>query len=299
MKKMSFKHLFRHWFILTLMIILLVGGSITSVFADTTYDEVYDFKPADSTVSYGTLDEACAAMTKPSGETLKVYLGKIEGTIWASEYEDDGETKQYIEVKFGEGGTYEITRMHDGTTPTSVPTVTTTPSPDSNKSGTSQAVDAINQIKQNMNIHADLNAAAGTLEPLVEVVNTIVGALATAILILVGLFTAIDVLYLEVPAFHNTMDQKGMEKGTTNKSGGVKHKLISEDASQAYEEASKDGKNPLIIYLKKRIVAYVAVAIVLYMLLSGNLSLIVEVVLKMLNGIFGWVEEYSQTIPTT
>lgn len=299
MKKMSFKHLFRHWFVFTLIIVLLIGGSITSVFAaDTTvYDAEYAFK-YDSSHIYETLDEVCKALVKPSGEKITVKLGKLDSSSFEVVKDADG-NELYIEVTFGEGGTYEITRMHDGTTPTSVPTVTTTPSPDSNKSGTSQAVDAINQIKQNMNIHADLNAAAGTLEPLVEVVNTIVGALATAILILVGLFTAIDVLYLEVPAFHNTMDQKGMEKGTTNKSGGVKHKLISEDASQAYEEASKDGKNPLIIYLKKRIVAYVAVAIVLYMLLSGNLSLIVEVVLKMLNGIFGWVEEYSQTIPTT
>lgn len=164
------------------------------------------------------------------------------------------------------------------------------------KGGTQQAVDAIQDIKDLTHVKADLSDAAGTLAPIIEIVNTVIGVLATAILILVGLFTAIDILYLEVPAFHNSMDQKGMEKGQTNKSGGVKHKLISEDASQAFQEASESGKNPMIVYLKKRIVAYVAVAIVLYMLLSGNLSLIVEVVLKMLNGVFGWVEDYSATM---
>ena len=168
----------------------------------------------------------------------------------------------------------------------------------STKSGTDQAKDAIEDIKDGLNVKADISAAAGTLAPIIEIVNTVIGILATAILILVGLFTAIDILYLEVPALHESMDGKAMEKGQSNKSGGVKPKIVSEDASNAYKEATEQGKNVLITYLKKRVVAYVAVAIVLYMLLSGNLSLIVEVVLKMLNGVFGWVEDYSKTMPS-
>lgn len=164
------------------------------------------------------------------------------------------------------------------------------------KTGTQQAKDAIADIKSQMNVHADINSAAGALAPIIEMVNSIIGILATIILIGIGFFTAVDVLYLEVPALHTSMDDKAMSKGQTGKSGGVKPKIVSEDASQAYKEAQETGKNVLLIYLKKRIVAYIAVAIVLYMLLSGNLSLIVEVVLKMLNGVFGWVEDYSATM---
>lgn len=190
-------------------------------------------------------------------------------------------------------GTYEIKIENGKVVSSNVPN---NPFKHLQPSGSQQAADAIQNIKDLTNVHADLGAAQQTLEPIIEMVNTAIGILATAILILVGLFTAVDILYLEVPAFHNSLDQKAMEKGQTNKSGGVKAKIVSEDASQAYQEAQENGKNPMIVYLKKRIVAYVAVAIVLYMLLSGNLSLIVEVVLKMLNGVFGWVEEYSQTM---
>lgn len=156
--------------------------------------------------------------------------------------------------------------------------------------------DAINQIVDGMNVKADVTKATQSLNGLTEIVNTVIGVLAVFILTLIGILTAVDILYLEVPALHNSMDTKAMDKGQTNKSGGVKPKIVSEDASQAYSEAMENGKNPMLIYLKKRVVAYIAVAIVLYMLLSGNLALIVKVVLKALNGVFGWFEEYSATM---
>lgn len=164
------------------------------------------------------------------------------------------------------------------------------------KSAAAVTDQAIDDIFDGLNVKADLAAATLTLGPLTDIVNAFIGVVASIILLLVGLLTAIDVLYLEVPSLHSSMDTKAMDKGQVNKSGGVKPKIVSEDASNAYNEATQNGKNPLIVYLKKRVVAYIAVAVVLYMLLSGNLALIVKVVLKALNGVFNWVEDYSETM---
>lgn len=155
----------------------------------------------------------------------------------------------------------------------------------------------IDDITDRMQPKADLDSAEKTLEPLMKIINTIIGMLSVVILIAVGFFTAVDVLYLEVPALHNSMDESAMAKGQTGKTGGVKPTLVSEDASQAYQEATngENPKNPIIIYLKKRIVAYIAVAIVLFMLLSGNFGLIVQIVLKALGGVFGWFQDYANS----
>lgn len=263
--KNYFKSMLAFMFALVLML-SMTPATVYAAEGDVTY------QVAGATVDPETYDPISAGTT---GATLSVVKYVERGGMLVNE------------------GTYEIKIENGKVVSNNVPG---NPFKYLAASGSQQAMDAIQDIKNLTNVHADLGAAQQTLEPIIEMVNTIIGILATAILILVGLFTAIDILYLEVPAFHNSMDQKGMEKGQVNKSGGVKHKLISEDASQAYEEAQKDGKNPMIVYLKKRIVAYIAVAIVLYMLLSGNLSLIVEVVLKMLNGVFGWVEDYSKTM---
>lgn len=276
MKAMK-KNLFQRVLTLALMLTIVFSMGVTPVFAaPDTYKE-----------------DSSGAVVVPDEYVSTVTDGELK--IWRNNGATGKDDVLYV-FKLEEGKVVQFKAYDYTKTPPEPVAGAVNPFKNLQLDGSQQAMDAIQDIKDLTNVHADLSAAQGTLEPLIEIVNTVIGVLATAILILVGLFTAIDILYLEVPAFHNTMDQKGMEKGQTNKSGGVKHKLISEDASQAFQEASENGKNPMIVYLKKRIVAYVAVAIVLYMLLSGNLSLIVEVVLKMLNGVFGWVEDYSATM---
>lgn len=270
------KNLFRHLFTFMLALTLVLGAGVTTVYAADTFMADYDFN-GDGAVP-DTIDPNTWQTSNPGTYTVK-RSGTYNYTYYVT-VDADGKVSKINTIDStgnsvsGAVNPFKMMQLD----------------------GSQQAMDAIQDIKDLTNVHADLGAAQGTLEPIIEIVNTAIGILATAILILVGLFTAIDILYLEVPAFHASMDQKGMEKGQTNKSGGPKAKIVSEDASQAYQEAQETGKNPMIVYLKKRIVAYVAVAIVLYMLLSGNLSLIIEVILKMLNGVFGWVEDYSATM---
>lgn len=282
--KATKRNWFKRVFALAIMLTLVFGMNVTTAYA-APGDETYQVK-----------DTTTGNMVNIDPETYDpIGNGMASGTVIVYKYVEN--TANALEHKATYTFTIDKGEVVKADMKTTTGTsVTVNPFKCLQLSGTQQAADAIDNIKDLTNVHPDLKSAQGTLEPIIEIVNTVIGILATAILILIGLFTAIDILYLEVPTFHNSMDQKAMEKGQTNKSGGVKAKIVSEDASQAYQEATETGKNVLIVYLKKRIVAYIAVAIVLYMLLSGNLSLIVEVVLKMLNGVFGWVEEYSSTM---
>lgn len=265
------------------LILSMLFGAITQVFAAT-----------DTDVDIG------------DGKKYTVNWTDVNGDGYFTDTEDTIDVCSYIDPAGAVIGTEA-----DGVTPIYGPSVVTVSDADTiaklkakvaalhKKSAAAVTDQAIDDIFNGLNVKADLASATMTLGPLTDIVNAFIGVIATFILLLIGLLTAIDVLYLEVPTLHSSMDTKAMEKGeTSKKTGSVKPKVVSEDASRAYEEAAQNGKNPLLVYLKKRIVAYIAVAIVLYMLLSGNLALIVKVVLKALNGVFNWVEEYSEVMPS-
>lgn len=142
----------------------------------------------------------------------------------------------------------------------------------------------IDQIADLTNITADTNAGAGLMSPeLQSLISTLLGAIVIVVLMAVGFFTGLDIMFLEIPLFHSKLENNAMSKGTTGKNGEPKPRCVSDDAIDAYKEAAEIGKNVLIVYLKKRIVAIVAVSIVIFMLLSGNLTGIVKIVLNIIS----------------
>ena len=111
------------------------------------------------------------------------------------------------------------------------------------------------------------------------------GGLTIAILTLVGVFTAIDIFYLVVPPLHTALEEGAAAKGQTDKNGNPKPRLVSKDACDAYNEGTENQKNVILTYLKKRIVAYIAVAVVVFLLLTGQMSAIITTVLKLISGV--------------
>jgi len=157
--------------------------------------------------------------------------------------------------------------------------------------------ESIDKINQAVNLSADLNKANGLLsDSLKSLIVTIISALTWLILSAVGLFTAVDVFYLVVPALHTALEEGAEARGRTDKNGNPKPRFVSTDATRAYSEANETGKNVITIYLKKRIVAYIAVAVVVYMLLSGNLSAIIKLVLNLISGGLNTVDELSNGV---
>lgn len=148
------------------------------------------------------------------------------------------------------------------------------------------ATDKIDAISSELGIEADTKKGAELISlELRELISQIIGGITIAILTAVGLFTAIDVLFLEVPPLHTALEENAAAKGQTDKNGNPKPRFVSKDAVNAYNEGNDNGKNVIITYLKKRVVAYIAVAVVVFLLLTGQLSAIINVVLKLISGV--------------
>lgn len=140
-------------------------------------------------------------------------------------------------------------------------------------------------------LKADLNAGADFLSGIKPVINTILGILAYIVIMAMGLFTATDIAYMTIPIFRTTVNNKASEGGmmmarTDNKTGENKPRLVTDDAIYAVNTCTiENGKSPFMTYLKRRIVAWIACAIVIYILLTGNISIIVNLALKVVEGV--------------
>lgn len=152
------------------------------------------------------------------------------------------------------------------------------------------AVDSTkDEISSALDIKADINGASQTLSGLQPFITQILGIICYIAILAMAIFTSFDICYITMPVFRGKMENKashgGMGTRESKATGERKVALITDDAIQAVEESANSGKKPLVIYLTKRIGSYIAIAIVIYLLMSGNISLIVELALKAVSGL--------------
>lgn len=154
----------------------------------------------------------------------------------------------------------------------------------------------VDDMGYSFNVQADIEGGAMALSGLEGIVGIFVGLLCYLIVIGMMLFTTFDVMYITIPWFKRSADnmvQSGnsiMTK-TNGKTGEVGLRWVTDDAQYAVATATiESGKHPLAIYLGKRIWSYVILAIVLYILLDGNIQLIVNIVIKLIGGLMGVLE---------
>ena len=157
----------------------------------------------------------------------------------------------------------------------------------------------INHMGQSVSIEADTERASVMLSGLQPLLSLLVGILAILVVLGMTLYTALDIVYITMPMFRNRveeMKQTGnsvMTKET--KTGEVKLRWISDEAQYAVMTSTIDsGKNPLTTYLTKRIWAYIMVAIVIYILLTGNIYLIVNIAINFISGILEVLAELGK-----
>lgn len=143
---------------------------------------------------------------------------------------------------------------------------------------------------------ADLNAAGTALSGFSSWIQLMTGILATLAIIGTTLFTAVDICYLAFPVMQGKMNEAGNSGGAmsgTTKNGEAKFKFVTDDAVEAYQEAHGGGANgqgggggnQWVIYLKKRAFAFIFLAIIIFILLTGKISFIIEIALKAVDGI--------------
>lgn len=139
-------------------------------------------------------------------------------------------------------------------------------------------------------IEANTGEASNMLSGFVPVVNIILGVVTVGITLGLALYTAFDICYIVFPVFRNKCeDDKVNGNGRmvkTSNNGETKLRWVSDEAQYVVRNCSiESGKSPLSSYLTKRIGAYVGVTIVLFILLTGNISIITNIVLKFVSGI--------------
>lgn len=154
------------------------------------------------------------------------------------------------------------------------------------------------ELTNNINVNADTSGATQALSGLVPYINIFLGIIVTLITIGLAVFTAFDVCYIVFPVFRNKCEKQKMSgQGamvTQSANGGTKLRWVSEEAQYAANHASlEQGSNPLMNYLKNRVVAYVFVAIILFILLTGNISIITNLALKAVSGIMDVLDSLS------
>ena len=159
--------------------------------------------------------------------------------------------------------------------------------------------DITNMVKNEFNIKADTGAATKALEGFREPIQMIVGILSWVVITGLGLFTALDIAFITQPVFrgwYSDSAQSGSKvTGTTDKkTGEAKLRWISDEAVYAVKVATLgEGKSALSIYLFKRMAAYVITAIVIFMLLTGNIQIFVNLALDLVAGIIEQIQKLA------
>ena len=141
-----------------------------------------------------------------------------------------------------------------------------------------------------VSVQADTEQAGTMLSGLSPLISVLTGILVIIAVLAMSLYTALDICYITMPVFRNKseeMKQSGNAFMTkTTRSGDTKLRWVTDEAVYAVEKCSvESGKNPIGTYMFKRIWAFILVAIAIYILLTGNIQLFVDIALNMVGGI--------------
>lgn len=150
----------------------------------------------------------------------------------------------------------------------------------------------VNSIIGEVGLTANTSQATVMMSGITPIISLFVGIIAWVIVIFLPIMSGLDILYLTVPLFREKADEiKSSNQGANNamvktRNGETKVRWISDEAQYAVKFASyEDGKSPLSIYLKKRAWAYILIAIVLFMFLTGNIQILTQIAVKAVSGV--------------
>lgn len=151
-------------------------------------------------------------------------------------------------------------------------------------------VDDVSNITDGLKIGADTAGATALLSGFAPIISLVVGVIVVLVTMGMTLFTAFDIAYIAFPVFRNKCEEQKMNGTGYNvkkdSSGNVSLRFVTDDAQYAVSEGTiENGKSPWGIYFRKRIMSYVLLAIILFILLTGNISLITNIALNVVSGI--------------
>lgn len=149
-----------------------------------------------------------------------------------------------------------------------------------------------------LELTADISGASQLLSGLSKPLSMFLGVIVTIITTGMTIFTGLDLAYIAFPPFRGrceNMKQEGkmVARGRSEKSGETKLKFISDEAEFAVNstETAQTGQSPIIVYFKKRAIALIMMSIVIFILLTGNFDVVINLALKLVDGVLKMIKD--------
>lgn len=144
-----------------------------------------------------------------------------------------------------------------------------------------QAINSLSEATEDLNVKADVLGAGDALKGFVGPISILLGVLVGIASLGMTVYSAFDIIYIAFPAFRGKHEQAKEE--------GAKwaEKLVSDDAQHAVVKANtvETGKNPFAIYFGKRVVSYILLTIMVFILLTGRITIITDIALGLVSGV--------------
>ena len=157
----------------------------------------------------------------------------------------------------------------------------------------------IQDITNGLNLRADTESATETVKGAVPLVNWALGLIVLVVTMLLALYTGSDILYLAFPVFR-TKCEADLREGNTGmnvkkgSNGQCQYRFISDEAVRAYNKSVIEGggKQPYISYAISRSWAYISLALLMTILLTGNASIFLEIGVKLGRGLIDIIQNF-------
>lgn len=243
--------------ILTLLIIISIGFSVGFLSTEIAYADVNSVK-----------------------EEVKKYGASEFGSLLSTDANLAGNSDySYFQITNESGATVTYYYRTDNETAIM------------NKAKSLKGQQQIEDLDEYYSLEADTKTASDLVSGLKGPISTFLGILVTFITVGMTVFTAFDLCYIAFPVFRGKMDDakangtKGITR--TNNKGETKLNIVTEDAQFAVisAETAQTGQSAYLIYFKKRIVSFIILAVLIFILLTGNINILTNIGVKLASGV--------------
>lgn len=160
------------------------------------------------------------------------------------------------------------------------------------------ALDEFTQVTEGMGLQADIKTASGMMSGFYGVLRTLLGIIVVGASVGMTVYSGFDICYIAFPVFRNKCeDAKAggggmMVSGKKGAGGENKLRFVSDDAQDAVRASTttQEGANPFVIYFKKRLLSYLVLAILLFILLTGKITIFTDIALRLVSGILNIIQ---------
>ena len=135
----------------------------------------------------------------------------------------------------------------------------------------------VNDALTGLEIGADTKTASEMLSGVTPIISTFLGLAVILITLFMTIFSAIDIVYIVFPATRGFLE---------NANSKTKIQIVTDDAMVAVKQSSiENGKTPMGAYFGRRVISYIILSVMLFIILTGNISLITNLALRVVSGL--------------